>query len=713
MSADFVRIASCGQSLYATKADGSLYVSLKGGDGPFTSISASAPGMKIACDRLHLYSLSSGTLYHHLTDIDGTLSGAAAWSVVGTVPSGTDEIASGNGNIYAMVYSGGVGTVWTSQLNEAISPKGYVQGSTSSWLQQATGLGANRVTGSGSRAWFSAWTDVGGNPHTKRNRAFIADPDDTLYFNDRILDGANWWTTFPKGNGVDILQISAEDSNTLYALATTLATNGNFKRIIRYSFHETNCHDGLDNDADGLRDAQDPRCRSSLANEWCSTRSSGSYCIDRIEDTDGYHQALVTCRSGGEQALLEPGVCVRGSSSNNDFLAPARAINESSTGGRYCSVIHSDGGWGFAWDGDDPCASLLRGRLGSFIARAGQYSKVGVNNVLAKCNNGSYVPHEGIGTVPLSDAKNSVGNTTNRCVFTVSPKTLGIFNAPFPKLTWTTTYGRGYGAGGHVFDHAPKCQAGDPGCPCYGPYSSVNCPIDLAPFGNGQTTTSSYIDNLGKPVTGSPADQLAYDFSMAEGVPLRSLGNGVVVDSRDFDMSPLAYSTVDRDTFGTPYIGEIYIRYDVGTEYRYQESFVAYYAHVGLRTVVTGQTVEAGQLIGYVGTTGPSSAPHLHFGIIRLTNTNGQRTGTQGEAFGYKVPFNTVSYGMGYRAESMAGAVDPYGWRAPIDGSAESQDPMAHRWAQALSSFDNVRGIGAWSPNLWYSSEETPPYPTP
>jgi murein DD-endopeptidase MepM/ murein hydrolase activator NlpD len=53
------------------------------------------------------------------------------------------------------------------------------------------------------------------------------------------------------------------------------------------------------------------------------------------------------------------------------------------------------------------------------------------------------------------------------------------------------------------------------------------------------------------------------------------------------------------------------------------ERFAYYYAHLdryapGLKD---GQSVERGDLLGYVGTTGNASpnAPHLHFGIFRLT----------------------------------------------------------------------------------------------
>jgi murein DD-endopeptidase MepM/ murein hydrolase activator NlpD len=45
------------------------------------------------------------------------------------------------------------------------------------------------------------------------------------------------------------------------------------------------------------------------------------------------------------------------------------------------------------------------------------------------------------------------------------------------------------------------------------------------------------------------------------------------------------------------------------------DGFSSLYMHMTHYVVSVGQTVSAGQLLGYVGSTGVSTGPHLHFSI--------------------------------------------------------------------------------------------------
>ena len=697
------RITSCGQGvLYSTRTDGTLWVNLTGGRGTWSSVSPAAPGVRIACDRIHLYSLVNQTLYHADTLGNGQLqsTGGRVWHTVKDgknlgVPFGTNEIQGGMGNIYALVLDATTGkwSLHSSELKEYTAPLDYVQGATDSWVLLANNLGTNRATGAGQKSAYTAFTTSVG--YRKFNRAFGANPDHTVYYNDTLFYGQNIWTQFK--NELVLESITADDSNTMYAVYQK-----NFgKHLAVFSFSESNCSDNLDNDANGQIDAEDPVCRRKLATNWCQTRT-GSYCIDRIQSTEGYSHALVTCNSGGRPPTIRAGLCTK-ESAGNDRLTEPRANDVPFDAGFYCNIINPDGSWDFKYTGPKPCALLHGSHPNAKVVRAGIFSATGLNDVHARCTNGA-VTFSGIGTEPLESAFNGVGHTRNSCVFTVSPREMRVFSAPFPTSAWKEPLfgGRGYSVG-HVFDHVPTCPSSD-GCPCAA--SSLVCQVRLSDFGNGDGGFSGRVDNRGRVISTGYNDSNSYDFGMNEGTPLRSLGWGRVVGSRDRDISAQGLG-------GTPYQGEIYIRYDIGSDRVYAESFIAYYAHVGKRVVEEGQTVRPGQLIGYIGTTGASSAPHVHFGLVRLSNTNGSSTipasshscqpAFDGDKFGYHVCFKLTNNTYGVNIESLAGMIDPYGWRA------SGIDPMGYRWSKTNTSY-GVRGLGAWAPQLWRSTEE-PPYP--
>lgn len=93
------------------------------------------------------------------------------------------------------------------------------------------------------------------------------------------------------------------------------------------------------------------------------------------------------------------------------------------------------------------------------------------------------------------------------------------------------------------------------------------------------------------PILGFMKMHTGIDFAAATGTPIQAAGNGVVVDAKWWG----GYGRWVRISHGNGW--------DTG------------YAHMSRLAVVPGQRVVQGQVIGYVGTTGRSTGPHLHFEI--------------------------------------------------------------------------------------------------
>lgn len=99
----------------------------------------------------------------------------------------------------------------------------------------------------------------------------------------------------------------------------------------------------------------------------------------------------------------------------------------------------------------------------------------------------------------------------------------------------------------------------------------------------------------------------AIDFDAEEGTPIHAARSGVVVLAEErFHLGGFG----DNDYFGSR-MNQIVVRHSDGTLAQY-----AHLRHQGV-TVEVGQTVRAGDLIGFAGSTGISDGPHLHFAVSR------------------------------------------------------------------------------------------------
>jgi murein DD-endopeptidase MepM/ murein hydrolase activator NlpD len=97
------------------------------------------------------------------------------------------------------------------------------------------------------------------------------------------------------------------------------------------------------------------------------------------------------------------------------------------------------------------------------------------------------------------------------------------------------------------------------------------------------------------PFTGEPGTHNAIDISSALGQPVRAPADGIVVKSE----------------WANGYGNVIYVAHGYGYSTRY--------GHLSTFAVTPGDHIKRGDVIGYVGSTGRSTGPHLHY-EVRLNN---------------------------------------------------------------------------------------------
>ncbi len=132
------------------------------------------------------------------------------------------------------------------------------------------------------------------------------------------------------------------------------------------------------------------------------------------------------------------------------------------------------------------------------------------------------------------------------------------------------------------------------------------------PFEDGQRVevTQAYGGTLTS--HDEPASQYAVDFAMPAGSAVLAARAGTVVDVT------LRYTEGGFDRKYVNKANSVAVLHRDGT--------IAEYAHLspGPPVVTAGERVNAGDLLGYSGSTGYSSSPHLHFSVARTVISDGQ-----------------------------------------------------------------------------------------
>lgn len=370
-------------------------------------------------------------------------------------------------------------------------------------------------------------------------------------------------------------------------------------------------------------------------------RRKSSGCMDRRKTT-----VLTTNRS------LEAAVFVGCSLIATAVSADAPCIQAGSAYGTYCSGTWPSGGWAFnsATAGGDVCAQITQ--TGGTVQRRGLYRNSAMNRVVVRCGPPSYGwvgIYEGMGNGPLTAAYDSAnGEKKKGCIFTVSPNEMPIFDAPFPL---GTSYAHATGV-----DYAKS------------PYNT----LDVADFGQSGSSAATVVDWKGRDrSSGGYLDGHAgHDWTMARGTSIRAVAAGTVVMAREYDSGVT--------TSDSPLQKEVAIVHTVCASPGFYERFLTYYAHLQSYSVQVNQVVNKGDQIARSGHTGSSSQPHLHFGVIRLTNTADKLE----ETVHWLPPPQ--------HSDATDKAIEPYGWAAP-----KGFDPWAWK----------AYPQGALSPYLWRNGQ--------
>ncbi len=183
-----------------------------------------------------------------------------------------------------------------------------------------------------------------------------------------------------------------------------------------------------------------------------------------------------------------------------------------------------------------------------------------------------------------------------------------------------------------------------------------------------------------------PNGHTGIDFGVAEGTPLHAADSGNIV----FEGWASNLSSNNPWWIAPAYAG-ICVLID------HNDGLISLYGHMSSTVVDNGQFVEKGQLIGYSGSTGLSTGPHLHFEILGwpLQPYNGY--------YGRVNPNHHV--GGIAQAPEIAGnqrIVGSYGVKERTGPSTQTAEGRTFGSGDALTFKGFVRGESAYGTDVWF-----------
>jgi len=117
----------------------------------------------------------------------------------------------------------------------------------------------------------------------------------------------------------------------------------------------------------------------------------------------------------------------------------------------------------------------------------------------------------------------------------------------------------------------------------------LKAPVEFRYISSGYTTGNRIVMEVGL-----HGPHRAIDYAAAIGTPIRAVGDG----------------TVTRASWSSVGYGNL-------TSIRHNATYSTNYAHQSKYAVHVGQKVKQGDIIGYVGSTGYSTGPHLHYEMVK------------------------------------------------------------------------------------------------